>query len=228
MPASWQKDSGEFSIKLPNVGRVVVSDDDAPPRKVSFHVEVPEWMSVLVESPHGDVEVRDVPAPVEVTAMLGDIHVSGARGRVRLRTMNGRVRLDDTDGRITVETTINEVDIRNCSGDIQVETTQGDIELTDLKAASLEATSMRGDINYFGSIPSSARWEFLLFSAHLTLRLQEPVDARFELSTQAGRIEFEFPTEAPPDAKRVQATLGQGGAQVSARTASGHIVVKPR
>jgi hypothetical protein len=137
VPSLWKKDSGEFSIQLPNVGRVVVSDDDAPPRKVTFHVEVPEWIPVLVESQRGDIEVSGVRAPVEVTAMLGDILVTGARGRVHLRTMNGSVDVDDADGRITVETTINKVDLRNCSGDIKIDSTQGNINLADLGATSL-------------------------------------------------------------------------------------------
>jgi hypothetical protein len=206
----------------------VVSDDDAPPRKVLFHVEVPAWMPVLVESPMGDIEVSGIAAPVEATAMLGDILVRGARGRVYLRTMNGRVSLDDSEGRLTVETASFGVDIRRCSGDIEVETTQGSVELMDLQATTLEVTAPRGDVTYLGAIPESARWRFVLASSRLTLRLAEPVDARFDLSTYAGTIEFEFPTEAPHGEKRVRATLGRGSAQITARSMGGRITVGPR
>lgn len=227
VPKLWAKDSDGFAVKLPHMARVVVSNDEIPPERASFRVEVPDWMPVLVESPRADVSISDVLAPVEVTTMLGDIEVKGGRDRVHLQTMNGRVELTGARGRLTVETTINQVTVRDCTGDISVETTGGGVQLADLDAESVEVQTLRGDIDYAGKVPATARWDLETHDGDVDLRLAQPVDARFDLQAFRGSIDFAL-AEAPEEERRVQITVGRGEARVNGQTFSGRIVVRPR
>ena len=227
VPSLWKRDSGEFAVQLPHMGRVVVRDDDRPPRPASFRVEVPAWMPVVVESPRANIEIDGGDAAVEVTAMLGDISVTGGRDRVHLRTMNGRIVLSGASGRITAETTIHKITLRDCRGDIRVEATQGGIELVDLEVDSMKAQTLEGDLHFAGAVRPGASWDLVSQAGDIELRLREPVDARFDLRAFQGRVDFGFPTDSTVAEDRVQATVGRGQARILAQTFRGRVVVAP-
>jgi DUF4097 and DUF4098 domain-containing protein YvlB len=201
-----------------------------PPTKAELRINTPPWMTLTVSGVHTDVNVQGSRAPVTVETVEGDVDVTGGDGLISLRSVQGEVMLRGARGRIKVNSVNEDVSVANSSGEIMAETVNGEITLDRVNAATLDVSTVNGDIVYDGPIRSSGRYALSTHNGDITLTVAESTNASVAVSTFNGEFESEFPVPLSNTrkGKGFNFTLGQGSAQVSLDSFQGTIrLVRP-
>jgi hypothetical protein len=132
------------------------------------------------------------------------------RSDLDLETVNGGIRIEGVHGRIRFDATNGGVTLAGLSGDVLGRTTNGGIRLT-----------LDGD-----------RWDGVGADVQATnggivVMVPEGYSARLETGTTNGGLEIEFPVTVQGRLnRRVELTLGDGGAPIRAVTTNGGVVIR--
>jgi DUF4097 and DUF4098 domain-containing protein YvlB len=201
-----------------------------PPREANLTINTPPWMAMTVVGVHTDVTIAGTRAPVTVETVEGEVDVSGGDGLISLRSVQGEVSLRSAKGRIKLNSVNEDVAVANSSGEVMAETVNGEITLDRVDAATLDASTVNGDIAYDGPIRSSGRYALSTHNGDITLTVAEATSASVIVSTFNGEFESEFPVplSGTRKGKGFNFTLGAGSAQVSLDSFQGTIrLVRP-
>src|SRR6185295_4792884 len=123
-----------------------------------------------------------------------------------------------------------DLEVRNSSGEIVAQTVNGEITLRINDAASVDASTVNGDISYAGPIRNGGRYAFSTHNGDVTLTVAEGTNASVAVSTFSGEFESEFPVplQGTRAGKGFNFTLGSGSAQVTLESFQGTIqLVRP-
>lgn len=194
-------------------------------------VEVPVGTRVIATTVSGLVEVRGTMGEVTAKSVSGRLDVRGARERLDVETVSGTLDLRDVEGRMTVEGVSADIEIDGAVGDLTAETVSGTVRLTRARLTGLRAETVSGGITYEGSFASTGTYRLNSHSGGIVMTLPPNVGARLELETFSGRITSEFPLTMQPGqttgrGRRMEFTLGDGGARVTAGAFSGGITIR--
>jgi DUF4097 and DUF4098 domain-containing protein YvlB len=184
-------------------------------RTVSGRVEVEATEGeVTVNTTSGSIEVKDARDQVVLTTVSGSLELSRARGLVQMDGVSSTLRIDDVAGELTAETVSGSIIVR-----------RGNLNGAVLKA-------MSGGISYEGAISRTGVFRFNTHSGSVSLTFPADVGANLELETFSGRINSDFPLTMQPGetggrrGRRMEFTLGDGGARVTAGAFSGSITIR--
>ncbi len=166
-----------------------------------------------------DTEVRFViklPRGVHLKAasVSGDVRAEGLRGRVSVASVSGSIRLDDVEGP--------EVEARSVSGAVR---------LDGVRSADVRAETVSGPVAFTGAVRPAGEYAFTSVSGDVSLQLPAGTGAELSVSSMSGRVSSSFPlagrdTEGRrADRHRLRGTIGNGGAELQARTLSGDISI---
>jgi hypothetical protein len=117
------------------------------------------------------------------------------------------------------------------SGRIEAWTVNGLIRLIGGRSNDIRAETVGGDIVYAGRVATGGTYDFESHSGAVRLTIPGSSGAQFRLETVSGTVQSDFPIAAAPAAgvrngRRVEFAIGDGKAQVTARTFSGRILIK--
>jgi DUF4097 and DUF4098 domain-containing protein YvlB len=175
-----------------------------------YEVTVPVGTRVLTHSVSADQSVRGTKGDVE--SVSGDLRAARISGGASGSTVSGGIELADV------------------TGDVRIESTSGDISLSGVQAKVVRAETISGGIGFDGAIDRAGRYEFSAHSGDVTLGLPADVGASVSLETFSGEIESDFPLVIQPSGderrrrqRRMDVTLGGGGARITVDTFSGNI-----
>lgn len=196
-----------------------------------IEVQVPAGTRVTASSVSGVIDVRGTQAEVVAKTVSGRVEVRGARDRVDAEAVSGDVDLRDVQGRINVEGVSANISIAGAQGEVNSETVSGDTRILRSRLSGLRAESVSGGISYEGNLDASGSYRMNTHSGSVGLTLPANVSATLELETFSGRINSEFPLTMQPGqtsgrGRRMQFTLGGGGARVTAGAFSGNITIR--
>src|SRR3990170_7492479 len=109
------------------------------------------------------------------------------------------------------------VGVTNSTGEIMAETVNGEIALEGVDAATVDASTVNGDISYAGPIRNGGRYSLSTHNGDITLTVAEGSSANVAVSTFNGEFESEFPVplSGTRKVKGFNFTLGSGSAQVT-------------
>jgi len=197
----------------------------------TIEVQVPVGTRVTAGTVSGLVEVRGTRAEVIAKSVSGRVDVRGARDRVDAETVSGTLDLRDVQGRITIEGVSADIDLEEAVGDVSAETVSGSVRIRRSRLSGLRAEAVSGTIAYEGNLDANGSYRMNTHSGSITLTLPADVGARLELETFSGRITSDFPLTLQPGqatgrGRRMEFTLGSGGARVTAGAFSGNITIR--
>jgi DUF4097 and DUF4098 domain-containing protein YvlB len=96
----------------------------------------------------------------------------------------------------------------------------------------LRAETVSGDVRYDGTFARDGRYDLSSHSGEIRLALPANVGAALSLRTYSGSIDTDFPLTLQPNGsgaarpgRRLEFTLGGGGARVTAESFSGDITI---
>jgi len=132
------------------------------------------------------------------------------RSDLDLETRNGGIRIDDVHGRIRFDATNGGVHLAGLGGDVQGRTTNGGIRL------SLE-----------GDMWDGAGADVETTNGGVVLTVPEGYSARLETGTRNGGLDIDFPVTVQGRLnRRLEMTLGNGGAPIRAVTTNGGVSIR--
>ncbi len=200
---------------------------------VSVHYEiiVPVQASVRVKSISGDVEVRKIGGFLNVETVSGEIEVRVAENDVQCKSTSGDIDLESIKGDADLNTVSGEISIQEIEGSVEVRTVSGDIEMGAFShAEEIEVSSTSGDIDLQGELSRSGMYRLDSFSGDTKVVIPSGSDFELSAKTFSGSVDCDFEVKMSGrfDPKKVQGTVGKGGASLAISSFSGKIQIMKR
>jgi hypothetical protein len=156
--------------------------------------------------------------------------VSGARRDVTLESVSGPMKMSQLAGDLEAQNVSGSIRAENVSGRIEAWTVNGVIRLIGGRSNDIRAETVGGDIVYAGRVATGGTYDFESHSGAVRLTIPGNSGAQFRLETVSGTVQSDFPIAAAAaggrNSRRVEFAIGDGKAQVTARTFSGRILIK--
>lgn len=200
-----------------------------------FELQVPVGTRVVARSTSGDLHVTGVRAAVEARSTSGDVDVSDAADKVTIESVSGDVMGRRLAGDIRAMTTSGDVTLRELSGDIQAGSVSGEVSVTATQSKDLRIETVSGDVEYEGTIDRAGRYELTSHSGGIHIVVPQNASASLSLETFSGELDSDFPITIQPSgdgggrgrsSRRLDFSLGGGGARVIVETFSGDITLE--
>jgi len=198
------------------------------PSVVDFDITVPQDMALTLGGTYTEIEVDGVRGAISAETVEGEINVRGGSGIITLHSIQGSVTLADATGRIEVNSVNEDVALSNVSGQIKAETTNGEVTLWGIKSASVEATTINGDVLYEGTITDGGTYTFNSHNGDVAVSVPEGANVTLSVATANGDIDASFPLpfRGTPERHRYTFKLGSGSARLEAESFQGDIELR--
>lgn len=197
-----------------------------------YEVTVPVGTRVSATTVSGRIEISATEGEVTARATSGSVDVRDARERVDIGTVSGDVDLTRSSGRMRVEGVSGSISASDVAGDLSAETVSGEVDIRRARLTELTAKALSGPVRYDGTIARDGSYRLNTHSGSITLTLPPDVGASLELESFSGRISSDFPLTLQPGetggrrGRRMDFTLGSGGARITAGAFSGNIYIR--
>jgi DUF4097 and DUF4098 domain-containing protein YvlB len=195
-----------------------------------YEVSVPRGARLILEAVSGDIVAKGSQGEIEATSVSGDVDVADGVRAVSAESVSGSVHAAQVNGNLRVETVSGDLRAESVSGNVEASTVSGSIRLVGIQSKDVRTESVSGDITYTGTIEPSGRYSFESHSGTLRLNIPRGAGAQFSVETFSGDLSTDFQITIPPRSSlrregRVEFTIGDGRARVTAQTFSGSIVI---
>src|SRR5690606_36390868 len=169
---------------------------------------------------------RDWEGDISLYTSNGRITARDLRGDARLRTSNGSVVVERQAGSLAVKTSNGRIELRDVDGVVTAETSNGAIVVDGARLARAgRLRTSNGPVELRARLDEGASYEVRTSNGAVRLALIEP-DVSLNLTTSNGQIALETEVSvAEVGRNRLVGRIGQGAAQLSARTSNGDITV---
>ncbi len=201
--------------------------------EVRIEVMVPVGSRVSASASSGDLRIIGTNGEVEAQTSSGDVEVTDATDRVTINTVTGTVHAVRIRGRLRLSGTSADIDATDITGDVEAHTVSGEIRLARVNANMVRVETTSGDIAYEGSMSATGSYDFQAHSGDVRLDLPATVNASLQMQTYNGSITSRFPMTLQPGestnskrGKKMNFTIGSGGARVTVETFSGDITIE--
>jgi DUF4097 and DUF4098 domain-containing protein YvlB len=185
-------------------------------------------MALSLSGTYTEILVDGVLGPITAETVEGEINVRGGSGIITLHSIQGSVTLADAKGRIEVNSVNESVALSNISGQITAEATNGDMTLTGIQSASVEATTINGDIVYEGAITDGGTYRFSSHNGDVAVSVPERANVTISAATANGDIDASFPLPytGTPGKHRYTFKIGSGSARMEVESFQGDIKLR--
>ncbi|WP_417438554.1 DUF4097 family beta strand repeat-containing protein [Idiomarina sp.] len=238
----------QIKVETPQERGFNFSSDD---KGSDLKIYLPDSMDIKVNGVSMEVVAKGFNGGLEIRLVSGDITVNQVANRILLKTVSGNINAEKISGDVRFETVSGDIkDINNSADSATYQSVSGDItsqsdSISDFTAQSVSGdisakvgtlnkakmTTVSGDAILTAGLSESARIETNSVSGDLTFKWVGDIHADFNIKSNAGgeitnRLSDEKATEAEwgPSSK-LEFTVGDGGASVSATTVSGEIML---
>lgn len=243
--------NGSVTVRTWNRDAVrVTSDDDRSPRvtvgagivsvgpggrhgpgSADLVLNVPVWMPLSVNGVGLDITVEGVKGGANLETVQGDVMVRNVEGTLSLQSVDGAVTLEGAVGRVSAQSVNDDVILKNVTGEIRAESTNGDVRLERVRSASVEATTINGDVTFDGPVREGGRYNLNTHNGDVWMTVPEGTSASVSVSTFNGSFESDFPVRlegGKRQNRRFSFVIGGGSAQITLESFGGDIrLVRP-
>jgi DUF4097 and DUF4098 domain-containing protein YvlB len=226
-----------------NSSRVSLSVDDSDDQgrrgrrhnnvgEARYEVSVPRGSRLILEAVSGDIISKGSQGEIESSSVSGDVDVTDGVRAVSAESVSGSVHVAQVNGNLRAEAVSGDLRAENVTGDVEASTVSGNIRLVGIQSRDVRTETVSGDIVYNGTIEAAGQYGFESHSGTLRLNIPRGAGARFSVETFSGDLSTDFPVTIPPSPSgsrrregRVEFTIGDGRAKVTAQTFSGSIII---
>jgi len=197
-----------------------------------FELTVPVGTRVRATAVSGDIMIRGTQDEVEVGTVSGDVSVSETGKMLKVGTVSGSLDLTRIAGRQEVSTVSGSARVVDVSGELTLSAVSGRLTVRDARVTTLRASSVSGEISYDGLFARDGSYQFNSHSGSIEFGVPANAGADLDVQTFSGRISSDFPLTLRPGEtvgrrnRRMQFTIGAGGARISAESFSGHVTIR--
>ena len=233
LPLRFEHQGGRVRVWVPSTNR----RGNTRSGDQRLEVVVPVGTRVAAQTVSGNVRVSGVRGELEAGTVSGDVDASDGVRRVALNSVSGAVRGTNVEGDVRAHSVSGEVILDQVNGEIDAQSVSGEVEIRRARSSRLRMESVSGELTYEGAIARDGRYEFNSHSGEIHLLIPPDVGAELSLRTFSGSIDTAFPLTMRSDTRedgrrnygprerRMDFTLGGGGARIIAETFSGSITI---
>ncbi len=163
---------------------------------VDFTIKMPADGSAFVKSMSGDIKVTGVKGELRLDAVSGDVVVSGAGPIVRAKSMSGDLQVSGVagDGEVSLNTMSGTITVQKVKArSLEATGISGDVYVTDVTCERATLHSTSGDLQFTGPLVKGGRYEFRSHSGDVTVAPVNPTGFEVEASTFSGTFKSDFP-----------------------------------
>ena len=118
------------------------------------------------------------------------------------------------------------VSVVGAEGDVRVGSVSGDVRMERLRATSVKASSVSGDVSVsVESLTGMGDLKFTSVSGNVTAELPKGLDADVTMRSVSGSLDSDFPLtlNGRMSRNRLEARIGKGGRELEVTTVSGNV-----
>ena len=200
--------------------------------ETTYEISVPVGTRVMVNATSGDILVRGTNAEVQAGTTSGNIEVADANDRVVVQTTSGDIRLNRIRGHTRVGVTSGDMELDDISGTLEINSVSSDMRIQHVDVSDLRIGTTSGDITYEGTVDPKGNYEISSHSGDVRFEMPSNTGAVLSLQTYSGDIDSAYPMTLQPGqdlrrtrGRRMEFTIGSGGARVAITTFSGDITI---
>lgn len=150
------------------------------------------------------------------------------RGQWNDASMDLDVRVP-TNVEVSAASVSGDVRITGAHGNIRANSVSGDVHLEQLRASSVSAHSVSGDVDAaIDGLTGDGNLSFTTVSGDVTLELPRDLNADLSMRSVSGELnsDFQMTLNGRMDRRSLQARIGQGGRSLEVTTVSGDVRLK--
>jgi DUF4097 and DUF4098 domain-containing protein YvlB len=196
-----------------------------------YEVSVPRGSRLILEAVSGDITASGSQGEIEATSVSGDVDVTGGVREVSAEAVSGSVHAAQINGNLRAETVSGDVRVERVTGNVEGNSVSGNVRLIGIQSKDVRTETVSGDVVYTGSIDPGGKYSFESHSGTVRLNIPRGTGAQFSVETFSGDITTDFPAVVQAGRAgrrkngRMEFTVGDGRARVTAQTFSGRIVI---
>ena len=227
------------ALEISGSGSSVNIDLDIPEgwgrrhREIDAYLEitVPLHARVSVETVSADIKVSGLNGAADLSSVSGSVRLAGDLERAEVETVSGDIDVEGGKTPVTAESVSGDVTLNGVTGSVEAVSVSGNVEVTADQVDRARFESVSGNIDFRGSLGSSARLTAETHSGNTHLYLPADTSATFEVETFSGSISNDFGAEPKRSGgythgKWLKFSTGSGAAHVSVDTFSGNVHLK--
>jgi DUF4097 and DUF4098 domain-containing protein YvlB len=197
-----------------------------PGTGATLEIRVPARARVWVKTETAEVEATGLVGEVDVASVTGAVTLRGTPAVATVETLEGDIRVETRDGILRLRAGGGRIAVKSTGGDVTAIAVRGavDVEAERLGRGRLE--SVNGPVSFTGTLAPGAALEAETHGGDVQLRFTGPVDAELDLASAAGGVTNALGDKATElRGKALRLTVGNGGAQVTARSFKGGVAI---
>lgn len=195
----------------------------------TLDVRLPRGARLWIKTVSATVHVDGVVGEVDIVSVSGALGVLGTPRVASLESIDGDLTVSGASGVVRARTGGGDITVRGPAGDVTVASVGGTIDVAVDRLDRGRLESVTGVVRFAGNLAPGGALEAESHSADVTVRLVGEVDAEFTLASVAGvvnnRLSPKAGASSAPRGKPLVFLVGEGGAQVSARSFKGTVTV---
>ena len=188
------------------------------------------------------IEIVEASDGIVACAMFEDADMECSENGLRSR--GRRDRDDDWDDvsidmqvrlprgmRVSAGSVSGDVSVTGAEGDVRVSSVSGDVDARRLRASSVRATSVSGDVLVsVDALTGEGSLHFTSVSGDVIAELPKNLNADVSMRTVSGSFDTEFPITLNGRMRRssLEARIGQGGRELNVTTVSGDVTLRAK
>ena len=195
-----------------------------------YEISVPRGSRLVLEAVSGDITANGSQGEIEATSVSGDVDVADGVREVSAEAVSGSVHAARVNGNLRTETVSGDLRAESVSGNCEASSVSGSIRLVGIQSKDVRTETVSGDIVYTGTIEAGGKYSFESHSGTIRLNIPKGSGAQFSVETFSGDVSADVPVTVPGGSRRgregrMEFTIGDGRARVTANTFSGSIVI---
>ena len=204
---------------------------------VAITVAAPEGTRITVKSISGNISVRDITGALTLETVSGAVRMANAGRTAAGRSISGDIELSDTgvEGALEVGTVSGAVRLRKVKArSITANSVSGDILLEDMDTERVNAQVISGTVTFSGNLDPNGRYELTSHSGNVRVAVPAAAGFQIEADSFSGSINTDIPVTMSGGQtggrrnRALRGTVGNGGALLDLTTFSGSILITKR
>lgn len=200
-------------------------------------LKVPAGIALRLELVSADGKVSGIDGKsLNVECVSGTLTLDSGAPDVSVESVSGNVTFtarhpDAAGNRTHIQTVSGDVEFTGASGRVKLETVSGRARASGTVVDEFEAGTVSGNVEIAAALGKHARVQVETMSGEIRALLPTDLSAHIEAESFSGRIKTDFGTVHKPEfgpGSSLEATLGSGDAQVSAKSFSGNVDILRR
>jgi DUF4097 and DUF4098 domain-containing protein YvlB len=211
---------------------------------VDYRITVPASTQIHATDGSGDLDVRGIQGPLNVSTGSGDVAAQTIGSDVQVVAGSGDLTLSNVAGNLDVTTGSGDAALRHIQGDSRLHTGSGDLTIdepgraiiADTGSGNVKVTGAKndlrlhtssGDIEVAGTPGIATFWDLRTSSGSVKLHVPSEAGFRLFAHTSSGGIETNIPIviDEKTSSHELRAHVGTGEGRIEIETASGDIEI---